>query len=61
LTIDCVVNPTKTTLLGFYIFKVERIWNDYIQLCKLGTCMAMQSKAWMIASLFKTFFFSLKG
>jgi hypothetical protein len=52
----CVVNATRTTLLRFYIFKGERIRNDYIQLYKLGTCMAMQTKALMIALLFKKFF-----
>jgi hypothetical protein len=50
-----VVNAARTTLLGFYIFKGKRICEDYIQLCKLGTCMAMQSKAWMTTSLFKEF------
>ncbi len=29
--------------------------DDYIKQCKLGTCMAMQTKAWMMAFLFKEF------
>jgi hypothetical protein len=57
LTINYVVNAARTTLLGFYIFERERIKNDYVHLCKLGTYVAMQSKAWMIAFLFKDFFF----
>jgi hypothetical protein len=47
LIVNCVVNSTKTSLLGFYIFKGERIHNDYIQLYKPSICMAMQSKAWI--------------
>jgi len=55
LIINCVVNATKITLLRFYIFKGEKIHDDYIQLYKLRTYMAMQSKAWMTAFLFKEF------
>jgi hypothetical protein len=50
MTINCVVNAKGITHLGFYIFR-----GDYIQLYKLGTCMAMQSKAWMTTFLFKEF------
>jgi hypothetical protein len=39
----------------FYIFKGERIHDNYIQLCKPKTCMVMQSKAWMTTFLFKKF------
>jgi hypothetical protein len=53
LTINYVVNTIMTTLPGLYISKGERIQNDYIQLCKPRTCMAMQSKAWMNVFLFK--------
>jgi len=60
LIINCVVNVVRTTLPRFYIFKGERICDDYIQLCKPGTCMAMQSKAWMITFLFKEFLSSFK-
>jgi len=42
-------------LLGFYIFKGERIHDDYIQLYKPRTYMAMQSKTWMISFLFRKF------
>ncbi len=55
LIVNCVVNVIGTTLPGFYIFRGERICDDYIQLYKPRTCMAMQSKAWMITSLFKKF------
>jgi hypothetical protein len=41
LTINCVVNVAGTTLPRFYIFRGERIHDDYTQLCKLGNCMAM--------------------
>jgi hypothetical protein len=41
LIINFVVNATRKTLLGFYIFKGEEIGNDYIQFCKPRTCMAM--------------------
>jgi hypothetical protein len=33
----------------------EWIKDDYIKLCKVGTCMAMQTKAWMTSFLFKEF------
>ncbi len=33
----------------------EWIKDDYIKLCKVGTCIAMQTKAWMISFLFKEF------
>jgi IS4 transposase len=55
LIVSYVVNAIRTTLPWFYIFKRKRICNDYIQLCKPGTCMAMQSKAWMTTFLFKEF------
>jgi hypothetical protein len=44
LTINCVVNVARGVLLGFYIFKGEKLQDDYIKFCKLGTCMAMQKK-----------------
>ncbi len=31
------------------------ICDDYVKLCKPGTCMAMQSKAWMTTSHYKKF------
>ncbi len=60
LIVDYVVNVIGTTLPGFYIFRGERIYDDYIQLCKLRICMVMQSKAWMTTSLFKEFLFFFK-
>ncbi len=50
-----LVNVAWGSLLGFYIFKSERITNDYIRHHKLGTCMEMQAKAWMMTFLFKEF------
>jgi hypothetical protein len=50
-----LVNVVRTTLTRFYIFRGERSCDDYIQLYKLRTCMAMQSKAWMITSISKKF------
>jgi hypothetical protein len=47
---NCVVNATGHILLRFYIFKGYEI-----QLCKLGTYMAMQTKAWMTSFVFKEF------
>jgi hypothetical protein len=60
LIVNCVVNATRTSLLGFYIFRRERIHNDYIQLCIPNICMAMQSKTWMTTFLFKEFLFFFK-
>jgi hypothetical protein len=37
LTINYVVNVGKTTLSRFYIFRGERIHDDYVQLCKFET------------------------
>jgi hypothetical protein len=50
MNVNCVVNAKGTTLLRFYTFR-----RDYIQLCKLRTCKAMQSKDWMTTFLFKEF------
>jgi hypothetical protein len=56
-----MVNATKIALSQFYIFKIERIHDNYIQLCKPRTYMAMQSKAWMITFLPKSFYVFSKG
>jgi hypothetical protein len=42
LTINCVVSVARGVLLGFYIFKGEKLQDDYIKFCKVGTCMAIQ-------------------
>jgi hypothetical protein len=55
LIIKCVVNAVGTTLPRFHIFFKKSIRDNYIQICKLRTCMAMQSKAWMITFLFNEF------
>jgi len=57
LTVNYVVNEVKTIMPRFYIFRRERIRDNYIKLCKLRTCTAMQSKAWMTTFLFKEFLF----
>jgi hypothetical protein len=44
LIVNCVVNVVGGVLFGFYIFKGERLKDDYIKLCKLGICMAMPKK-----------------
>jgi len=55
MTVNCVVNAKGATFLRFYTFR-----RDYIQLCKLRTCKAMQSKAWMTTFLFKKILSFLK-
>jgi hypothetical protein len=44
LITNCVVNVVKGYVLGFHTFKGERIKEDYIRHCKLGTCIMMQTK-----------------
>jgi hypothetical protein len=41
---NCGVNVIGKFMLTFYIFKGERLQQDYIKDCKPGTCMAMQKK-----------------
>ncbi len=53
MIVNCVINVIGGVLLGFYIFKGERIKEDYIQQYKLGSCMAMQKNTWMTCYLFK--------
>jgi len=55
IMVNYVVNATINYLPGFYIFKGGRIKDDYIKLCKVSTCMAMQTKTWMTFFLFKEF------
>jgi hypothetical protein len=47
---------TKGVLPRFYIFKSEKLQDDYIKLCKPKIFMAMQKKVWMIFFLFKEVF-----
>jgi hypothetical protein len=49
------MNVTRFVLLRLYIFRGERLWDDYIKFYKLGICMAMQKKPWMTSFLFKEF------
>jgi hypothetical protein len=44
LIVNYIVNVVGGVLLVFYIFKSEKPRHDYIKLCKLGTCMAMEKK-----------------
>jgi hypothetical protein len=53
LTINYVIDGIGD--LRFYVFRGERIKNDYIKYCKPRTCMVMHEKTWMIAFLFKEF------
>jgi len=55
LTINYAMNVARGLILGFYIFQGERIRDDYMKYCKFGTCMAIQTKAWMTSFLFKEF------
>jgi len=49
-------------LPGFYIFKSEKLKDDYIKFYKPGTCMAMKKKKqkWL-PSYLRNFYLSLKG
>jgi hypothetical protein len=55
LIVNYVINVVGKFLPGFYNFKGERLRNNYMKFWKLGTCMAMHTKAWMISFLFKKF------
>jgi hypothetical protein len=41
MTVNCAINAARGIHPGFYIFKCERIREDYIQECKLRPYMAM--------------------
>jgi hypothetical protein len=53
--VNYVVNVTRGVLFGFYIFKGERLKDDYIKLYKLGICMVMRKRILKINFLFKFF------
>jgi hypothetical protein len=42
MTINYVINVVGGIFFSFYIFKGEKIRNDYIQQCKPRSCMEMQ-------------------
>jgi hypothetical protein len=44
MIVNYAINAAGGVLPSFYIFKGERIGKDYIQQCKLKSCMAMQKK-----------------
>jgi hypothetical protein len=60
LTKNCAINAIGEVLPRFYIFKNERLRNNYIKFCKLNTCVVMQKKAWMTCFLFKELLFFFK-
>jgi hypothetical protein len=41
LIVDYVINVVGGVLTSFYIFKGERLRDDYIKLCKPSICMVM--------------------
>jgi hypothetical protein len=53
LIINRVINVVGSILPRFYIFKRERLKDDYSKLNKSGTCITMENKAWMTNFLFK--------
>jgi hypothetical protein len=55
LIINYTINVAEGVPPNFYIFRGERLRDDYIRLYKLGSCMAMQKITWMINFLFKEF------
>jgi hypothetical protein len=54
-----VINATRGVLPNFYIFRGERLRDDYISLCRPNTYMEMQKETWMTIFLFKEFCLSL--
>ena len=46
------VNAAGDHIPGFYIFRGKRLRSNYVIHCEDGAAMAMQTKAWMIATLF---------
>lgn len=44
LTINCVINVTGEVLPRFYIFRGDKLKDDYTKLYKPSTCMAMQKQ-----------------
>ena len=46
------VNAAGDHIPGFYIFQGKRLRSNYVIHCEDGVAMAMQTKAWMIATLF---------
>ncbi len=56
LIINVVINTIRGFLLGFYIFRGERIRDNYIRDCKLGIYMVVQKTTWMICFMFKELF-----
>ena len=46
------VNAAGDHIPGFYIFRGKRLRSNYVLHCEDGAAMAMQTKAWMTATLF---------
>jgi hypothetical protein len=55
LIINYVISVVGNALLRFYTLKGEKMIDDYINHCKIGTYMATLKKAQMITFLFKEF------
>jgi len=53
LIINYVSNDAGGVLHGFYIFRGERLRDDYIRFYKPNICMVMQKKTWMTIFMFK--------
>ncbi len=53
LTINYVINDVGGVLHGFYIFRGERLRDDYTKPYKPNICMVMQKRAWMTTFMFK--------
>ncbi len=59
LIVNNEINAIEGVLRRFYIFRGEKLRDDYIKLCKPSICMAIQKRTWMITFLFKEFLFFL--
>jgi hypothetical protein len=44
LTVNCAINAIGGVLFSFYIFRGERLRDDYVRFCKPDICMAMQKR-----------------
>ncbi len=53
VTMNCAINALRGFLPTFYIFRGEKLQEDYIKDYKLGIGMEMHKKVWMIVILFK--------
>lgn len=61
LYIDYAMNVIRGVLLGFYISRGEKLWDDYIKFYKLDTHMAMQKRHVWLFSCLKSFYLFLRS